>query len=74
VIALQSKGSWFDPRPPSMSLSNLICVISYWELKVGVQCTKLPKKKQSEGVQFCIISTQNTVPCCQKCTPTDCFL
>jgi len=31
----------------------------------------LQKKKQSEGVRFCKFGTQNTVPCCQKCTPTD---
>jgi len=28
---------------------------------------------KSEGVRFCKFGTQNTVPCCQKCTPTECF-
>jgi len=32
------------------------------------------QKKQSEGVRFYYFGTQNTVPYCQKYTPTDCFL
>jgi len=31
------------------------------------------RQKQSEGVCFCYFDTQNTVPYCQKYTPTDCF-
>jgi len=34
------------------------------------QWTKSPKN-QSEGVRFCSFGTQNTVPGCQKYTPTD---
>jgi len=30
-------------------------------------------KKKPEGVRFSKFGTQNTVPYCQKCTPTDCF-
>jgi len=30
-------------------------------------------KKQSEGVHFLLFGAQNTLPNCQKYTPTDCF-
>jgi len=38
------------------------------------QWAKSPKEKQSEGVRFfnSAINNQNTVPYCQKYTPTDC--
>jgi len=36
------------------------------------QWAKSPEK-QSKGVRFYLFDTQNTVPYCQKNTPTDCF-
>jgi len=36
------------------------------------QWAKSPKK-QSEGMCFCKFDTQNTLPYCQKYTPTDGF-
>jgi len=31
------------------------------------------RQNQSEGVRFCKLGTQNTMPYCQKYTPTCCF-
>jgi len=39
---------------------------------IGIPVGKFGKK-QSEGVHFFSFGTQNTVPNCQKYTPTDCI-